>query len=504
MPIETLLRHRDWVRRLARSMVSDPAAADDVEQQTWLRALRSPPRDPAAARSWLSAVVRSRALSAFRSSSRRAVHEERGARSGAARATADLVAESDSHQRLVHCVLALDEPYRTTILLRFLENLPPREVAARMGVPIETVRTRVRRALATLRERLGGDDGGEAWLGAAAVLIGAGREGAVGSGSLAPAATITGGLVMTGKTTLAAAVVLACVAGFVGGRVGAPASSVDQSVELSALQDRLAELESRPAAPGRERRGGGGSAGSDGDRLESVLVRQNAQDERVAALESELASTRQALAAVRAGGAAPAPAAELDVAKQLTRLADLSTAQVLSELQRLTQVAQRTPLLAPAGTQELVVRGADQLLQRTLEPDERVKGHLWKGRAQMLTKLTEDARATFQTASEVAGATANEWRNARHELAYTFVREDRMQAAVETFLAIADHPDVMDSDRAYYRQAAAGWLASAGDKVAAGSHYRRVLRELGDSEDEHVVRFVKMARAGLKQLERSR
>jgi len=42
---------------------------------------------------------------------------------------------------------------------RFLEELPPREVARRMGVKVETVRTRTKRALARLREGLDGEYG---------------------------------------------------------------------------------------------------------------------------------------------------------------------------------------------------------------------------------------------------------------------------------------------------------------------------------------------------------
>ena len=51
-------------------------------------------------------------------------------------------------------MLDLDEPYQTTMLLRFFEDLPPRVVAERMGVPVETVRTRTKRACETLRARL--------------------------------------------------------------------------------------------------------------------------------------------------------------------------------------------------------------------------------------------------------------------------------------------------------------------------------------------------------------
>jgi hypothetical protein len=61
-------------------------------------------------------------------------------------------------------VLALEEPYRETVLLRYFENLPPRAIARRLAVPVETVRTRLKRALETLRARLDRDYGARgAW-----------------------------------------------------------------------------------------------------------------------------------------------------------------------------------------------------------------------------------------------------------------------------------------------------------------------------------------------------
>src|SRR5262249_45007568 len=43
-PLDSLLAHRQWVRDLARRLCADESAADDLEQQTWLSALRRPPQ----------------------------------------------------------------------------------------------------------------------------------------------------------------------------------------------------------------------------------------------------------------------------------------------------------------------------------------------------------------------------------------------------------------------------------------------------------------------------
>src|SRR5262249_23019531 len=58
LEVESLLEHTSWVRALARRLASDDSAADDVEQATWLAALRSPRRDGVPERGWLGAIVR--------------------------------------------------------------------------------------------------------------------------------------------------------------------------------------------------------------------------------------------------------------------------------------------------------------------------------------------------------------------------------------------------------------------------------------------------------------
>jgi hypothetical protein len=66
----------------------------------------------------------------------------------------ELVVRAETRLRLAHALLTLEEPYRTTLLLRFHEELPPRHIAQRQGVPVATVRTHIQRGLARLRERL--------------------------------------------------------------------------------------------------------------------------------------------------------------------------------------------------------------------------------------------------------------------------------------------------------------------------------------------------------------
>jgi RNA polymerase sigma factor (sigma-70 family) len=151
---EALLSHADWVRALARTLVDDPDRADDLAQEAWLDALERPPRDARNLRGWLAQVVRNAARQARRSQTRRDARERDVARPEALPSTAELVAHAELQREVVDHVLALSEPYRTTVLLRYFQGLDAREIAARQAVPLATVRTRLQRALAQLRERM--------------------------------------------------------------------------------------------------------------------------------------------------------------------------------------------------------------------------------------------------------------------------------------------------------------------------------------------------------------
>lgn len=151
---EALLTHAGWVRGLARSLVLDPHQAADVEQQTWLTALESPPRHAGNLTAWLGRIVRNAALELRRRESRRA-HWEQQAPSGEDFASADeLVEQAEMQREVVSAVLDLEEPYRSTILLRYWSALSPQQIAREDGVPAATVRSRLHRARERLREEL--------------------------------------------------------------------------------------------------------------------------------------------------------------------------------------------------------------------------------------------------------------------------------------------------------------------------------------------------------------
>ncbi len=145
--LEGLLTHADWVRALARRLVRDDAQADDVAQEVWRTAIENPPRDDANPRGWLSAVARNAARGLKRGDRRRNDRERAGARPEALPSTARLVEEASLSRELAGLVLKLDEPYRTTMLLRWFREMEVDAIAAAQKLPRETVRTRLRRGL---------------------------------------------------------------------------------------------------------------------------------------------------------------------------------------------------------------------------------------------------------------------------------------------------------------------------------------------------------------------
>jgi RNA polymerase sigma-70 factor (ECF subfamily) len=262
IPLETLLAHRAWVRSVARAVVRDENAADDLEQETWVAAITTPPRHASSLRGWFGTVVRSRARRASRTQTRRTARETAAARGVDVASPAELAEIADTHRRVVEAVVALEEPYRAAILLRYFEGLAVEEVARRTSSPLETTRSRLKRGVTRLRERLARELGSDErpWHLALVPLTGAQRitTGATAAG--------TGGAIVATKATWAAigVVVAAGAAGIFALKPGddARAPSSPEVAQAPAAEEaprpkppaamprlRAAAEDEKPAAP---------------------------------------------------------------------------------------------------------------------------------------------------------------------------------------------------------------------------------------------------------------
>jgi RNA polymerase sigma-70 factor (ECF subfamily) len=152
--LDSLLRQHHWLRRLASSLVVDAARADDLVQRALLAALDAPPATADHPRAWLATVVRRLVRRDRLDEQGRVDLEQRSIRRDLEPATDEVVARAALQHEISAAVLALAEPYRTALLLRFFEDRPPRAIAKATRVPVETVRTRVKRGLELLRAEL--------------------------------------------------------------------------------------------------------------------------------------------------------------------------------------------------------------------------------------------------------------------------------------------------------------------------------------------------------------
>lgn len=205
---QQLRQHGRALRHLARGLLRDEADVDDALQNTWLRALRRPPHHLANVGGWLATLLRNTIHLSHTREQRRVRRERLAARSELGPDHADTLARAEMAQRLLAIVQRLEPPFRDAIWQRYFEDLPPREIAARSGVPLATVKSRLQRGLQQLREQLG--EGGESdWRAGLALAFGFGAERAATAGTVA---VIAGGVGMATWLKVATGMALMAVA----------------------------------------------------------------------------------------------------------------------------------------------------------------------------------------------------------------------------------------------------------------------------------------------------
>jgi RNA polymerase sigma-70 factor (ECF subfamily) len=154
-------KYQGLVLSVLNRATKDREQAEDLAQETFLQAFRnlSNLRDVGQFKSWLMKIAQ-RAFLAYRRSP--------NAQSQDMTVSADALtgeippdrAEEDQlelvmqSQELKNLVQELPEPYRTTLILRFYNDLQLADVAARQSINLPLVKYRVRHGLKLLREKL--------------------------------------------------------------------------------------------------------------------------------------------------------------------------------------------------------------------------------------------------------------------------------------------------------------------------------------------------------------
>jgi RNA polymerase sigma factor (sigma-70 family) len=175
---EALLAHQPFLRAIARSLLRGADGVDgedDVVQEALVRASQAEPPSASRLSSWLARIVRNVGLDHRRAARRaRRLYEQLPPREAAPSAE-EVLQQEEERRRVVHAVVALPQPYRDTVLLRYWDDLTPAQIAAQLAVPGATVRSQLQRGLAMVRERLDAEYGDRrAWLAALAPVAGIG------------------------------------------------------------------------------------------------------------------------------------------------------------------------------------------------------------------------------------------------------------------------------------------------------------------------------------------
>jgi RNA polymerase sigma-70 factor, ECF subfamily len=145
--------------RVANSLTRDHAEAEDLVQDTLLRAYRGIAGfDGRYPRAWLLTILRNTHINRNRRRRPELLRNpdtgtDRLASTAAADRT-DAVVDDDFDVEILKALDALDEPFRRVVELVDIDGLTYAEAAEVLGVPVGTVMSRLHRARSRIRDRL--------------------------------------------------------------------------------------------------------------------------------------------------------------------------------------------------------------------------------------------------------------------------------------------------------------------------------------------------------------
>jgi RNA polymerase sigma-70 factor (ECF subfamily) len=153
-------QYRDKIRRYIASMVRDPAEAEDLTQETFLRAhcRQETLRDPKSARGWLYRIATRVCLDRLRQRARQPVAGGDGdaqpeqAAVETAPSAQERTERTETSACVQRCLDYLPDSYRAVILLYEAHGLTVPEIAELLRVNVGTVKIRLHRARRRLQE----------------------------------------------------------------------------------------------------------------------------------------------------------------------------------------------------------------------------------------------------------------------------------------------------------------------------------------------------------------
>lgn len=150
------LPHLDAAYNLARWLSRSPVDADDIVQDAMLRAFRGFDGFRGGdVRPWLLTIVRNCWRTSGKAEKRRGhevLNDELVSEGGGPE---DAAIDASRRRRIDAMLALLPEEFREALVLREMQDMSYREIADVTGAPIGTVMSRLARARAMLRERMG-------------------------------------------------------------------------------------------------------------------------------------------------------------------------------------------------------------------------------------------------------------------------------------------------------------------------------------------------------------
>jgi RNA polymerase sigma-70 factor, ECF subfamily len=148
-------RHVDRVYRLAWRLTDDPHLAEDVTQETFIRAFERLAgfRGESSLATWLAAVTTSTAFNALRKV-KRFRSREVDLEVAPELPTPGRQAEPDLRYRMGRAIEALPQGYRAVFLMHDVEGYTHEEIGIALGIETGTSKAQLSRARARLRQLL--------------------------------------------------------------------------------------------------------------------------------------------------------------------------------------------------------------------------------------------------------------------------------------------------------------------------------------------------------------
>lgn len=162
-------RHNQRLYRAAWSVLRNRAEAEEAVQEGYLKAFAAIGRfeGGSSLATWLTRIVVNEAISRVRAARRRErafqanglailqAYRDRAVEASSLGAPEESVMRKELASLLQSAVEKLPDAFRLTFVLHEVEGLSTEEVAENLGIPVETVRTRLFRARRRLRADLG-------------------------------------------------------------------------------------------------------------------------------------------------------------------------------------------------------------------------------------------------------------------------------------------------------------------------------------------------------------